>query len=170
MEAREEALAKIRQRATQALRTGEGRTISLAGGAKRAVGSTAKDTRRAAGSKAEQSRHAVGSAVKDTGQAVQTAAGKSRASALVGAATIAALGGGIALRRGSKAKLRKRKRVLGVPVPKRTTLGKAAKQMSKAVDSAGSTGKRVADWSDGLKEFRHKMADGKSPASKLSGG
>lgn len=157
-------MAKIRQRATQALKSGERRTNTMAKDTQRAVGSKAKDTKRAVGSKAKDSRDAVGMAVKDTGQAAQTAANKAKAPALVGAATLAAVGGGIALGRGSKVKLRKRKRVLGVPVPKRTAFGKAAKQMSKAVDSAGSAGKQVADWSDGLHELRHKIVDGKSPS------
>jgi len=167
---REVALAKIRQRATQALRSGEARTNTLTRDAQRAVGSKAKDTQRALGSAAKDSRDAVGTGVKDTGQAVQAAAGKAKAPALVGAATLAALGGGLALGRGSKIKPRKRKRVLGVPVPKRTAFGKATQQVSKAVDRAGSAGKQVSEWSDGLQELRQKIADGKSAASKLSGG
>ena len=130
--------------------------------------SKAKDTQRAVGSAAKDSRDAVGTAVKDTGDAVQTAAGKAKTPALVGAATLAALGGGLALGRGSKIKLRKRKRMLGVPVPKRTALGKATKQVGKAVDSAGSAGKQVADWSDGLQERRQKIADAKSTIEKLT--
>jgi hypothetical protein len=168
-DAREAARAEIRQRATRALKSGAGRRKIVAKSAPRAGRSKAKDARRAVGSKARDSRDAVGTAVKGSGHAVQAAAGKAKTPAVVAAAGLAGVGGGLALRRAPDVKLRKRKRVLGLPTPKRTAFGKAAKQMSKAVDSASSAG-RLSGWSDGLQELRQKFADGNAPAAKLSGG
>jgi hypothetical protein len=98
---------------------------------------------------------------------------------LTAGAVAAAVGGGIALSRAGKLNLRRHKRFLGVPLPKRTAFGKAAKQVNDAVDAAGSAGKQIGQWSDGLQELRQKMADGslasvsnladgKSPIEKLT--
>ena len=65
-------------------------------------------------------------------------------------AVVAAVGGGIALSRAGKLNLQRHKRFLGVPMPKRTTFGKAAKQIDDAVASVSN------------------LADGKSPIKKLT--
>jgi uncharacterized protein YjbJ (UPF0337 family) len=132
------------------LRSAEGPTKKLA-----------RDTEQAVGSAAQDGREAVGTAVRDTGQAVAGAANKAKAPALVGAATLAAVGGGIAL--GSKVKLRRRKRVLGVAVPRRRAVGKAAKRVGKAVDSMSSTGQQIGQWSDDLQYLRQRIAAGNGP-------
>jgi hypothetical protein len=132
------------------LRSAEGPTKKLA-----------RDTEQAVGSAAQDGREAVGTAVRDTGQAVAAAANKAKAPALVGAATLAAVGGGIAL--GSKVKLRRRKRVLGLAVPRRREVGKAAKRVSKAVDSVSATGQQIGQWSDDLQYLRQRIAGGNGP-------
>lgn len=119
----------------------------------------AQETEQAVGSAAQDGRDAVGAAVRDTGQSVASAAHKAKTPALIGAATLATVGGGIAL--GSKAKLRKRKRVLGVRVLHRTAVGDAAKRVGKAVDSVSSTGQQIGQWSDDVQYLRQRLA-GKS--------
>ena len=99
-----------------------------------------QNTGQAVGSAAEDSQNAVSTAVKHTGQAAQTAAKKAKSPALVGGAMLTALGGGIALARGLNVNPHKRKRVLGVPIPRRTAFGKATKQLGDAVDTMDPTG------------------------------
>jgi hypothetical protein len=144
------APARIRDRAADALQTAEGPTKKMA-----------KDTERAVGSAAQDGRDALGTAVKDTGQAVAAAAGKAKGPALVGAAALATVGGGIAL--GSKVKLRRRKRVLGVAVPRRTAVGKAAKRVGRAVDGVSATGQQIGQWSDDIQYLRRRIAEGNVP-------
>jgi ABC-type transporter Mla subunit MlaD len=151
------APARLRDRATEALQTAEGPTKKLA-----------RDTEQAVGSAAQDGRDAVGTAIRDTGQAVAAAANKAKAPALVGAATLATVGGGIAL--GSKVKQRRRKRVLGVGVPRRTAVGKAAKRVGKAVDSLSSTGQEIGQWSDDLQYLRQRIAGGNGPLDKATTG
>jgi hypothetical protein len=145
--ARPPAPARIRQRVADALRSAGDRTGKAASDARHAVGTAAKEGRDAAGGAASDARHAVGAAAR-----------KAKGPALATGVVAAALGGGIALSRDSKVTLRRRKRVLGVPIPRRTMFGKAAKQMSQAVDSAGSAGRQVAELSDGFRELRHILA------------
>jgi hypothetical protein len=154
-EALQAAAAKLKQRATEALRNAEGPTKKLA-----------RDTEQAVGSAAQDGRDAVGTAVRDTGQAVAAAANKAKAPALVGAATLATVGGGVAL--GSKVKLRRRKRVLGVAVPRRPAVGKAAKRVGKAVDSLSSTGQQIGQWSDDLQYLRQRIPGG--PVEQVTAG
>lgn len=118
----------------------------------------ARDTEQAVGSAAQDGRDAVGTAIRDTGQAVAAAANKAKAPALVGAATLATVGGGIAL--ASKAKRRRRKRMLGVAIPRQAAVGKAAKQVGEAVDSLTSTGQQIGQWSDDLQYLRQRIAGG----------
>jgi hypothetical protein len=66
------------------------------------------------------------------------------------------VGAGIAL--GSKVKLRRRKRVLGVAVPRRTAVGKAAKRVGGAVDSVSATGQQIGRWSDDIQYLRERIA------------
>jgi hypothetical protein len=161
-EALQAAAAQLKQRATEALRNAEGPTKKLA-----------RDTEQAVGSAAQDGRDAVGTAIRDTGQAVAAAANKAKAPALVGAATLATVGGGIAL--GSKVKRRRRKRMLGVAVPRRPAVGKAAKRVGKAVDSLSSTGQQIGQWSEDLQYLRQRIAGepldrvtaGSSPGSEL---
>jgi hypothetical protein len=192
-EALQAAAAKLKQRATDALRSAEGPTKRLAKDTGHAVGSAAqaaparlrdratevlqtaegptkklaRDTEQAVGSAAQDSRDAVGTAVRDTGHAVAAAANKAKAPALVGAATLATVGGGIAL--GSKVRRRSRKRVLGVAVPRRTAVSKAAKRVGKAVDSVSSTGQQIGRWSDDLQYLRLRIA-GNPPDGVTAGG
>jgi hypothetical protein len=139
------APARLRDRAAEALQTAEGPTKKLA-----------KDTEQAVGSAAHESRDAIGTAVRDSGQAVAAAAHKAKGPALVGAAALATVGGGIAL--GSKVKLRRRKRVLGVTVPRRTAVDNAAKRVGRAVDSASLTGQLIGQWSDDIQYLRARIA------------
>jgi hypothetical protein len=146
-EALQAAAAQLKQRATEALRNAEGPTKKLA-----------RDTEQAVGSAAQDGRDAVGTAIRDTGQAVAAAANKAKAPALVGAATLATVGGGIAL--ASKAKRRRRKRMLGVAIPRQAAVGKAAKQVGEAVDSLTLTGQQIGQWSDDLQYLRQRIAGG----------
>jgi hypothetical protein len=152
---RQTAPSGIKQRVTGALQSAENRTEKLA-----------KGTRDAVGSAAQESRHAVATAARDTGHAVGAAANKAKGPALIGGAVLAAVGGGIALGRAPKLQLRKRKRLLGVPIPSRTAYGIAAKRVGQALDSAGSTGHQIGQWSDGLQELRQRIAGEKGSAAK----
>jgi hypothetical protein len=193
-EALQAAAAKLKQRATEALRNAEAPTKKLAKDTGHAVGSAAqaapgrlkdratealqtaegptkklaRDTEEAVGSAAQEGRDALGTAVRDTGQAVAVAANKAKAPALVGAATLATVGGGIAL--GSKVKQRRRKRVLGVAVPRRTAVGKAAKRVGRAVDSLSSTGQEIGQWSNDLQYVRQRIAGGSGPLDQAAAG
>jgi hypothetical protein len=147
------APAKIRDRATEAMHNAEGPTKKRARETNRAVGSVALGG---------------GAAVRGTGQAVAAAANKAKTPALVGAATLATVGGVIAL--GSKVKPRKTKRVLGVPVPRRTAVGKTAKRVGRAVDSVSSTGQQIGRWSDDVQYLRGRIAGATGPVEKLPDG
>jgi len=131
--------ARLKQRVSGAVHSGERRTERLA-----------KDAGQAAGAAARDSRDAIASATRDAGRTAGSAANKAKGPVLMGGAVLAALGGGIALGRGLNVKLRKRKRVLGVPIPRRTAVGKAAKRVGSAVDSVGSAGHQIGQWSDDL--------------------
>ena len=147
------APAKIRDRATEAMQSAEGSTRKRARETNQAVGSVARDGR---------------TAVRGTGQAVAAAANKAKTPALVGAATLATVGGVVAL--GSKVKSRKTKRVLGIPVPRRTAVGNATKRVGKAVDSVSSTGQQIGRWSDDLQYLRQRIAGGDGTVEKLTDG
>lgn len=134
---------KIKDRATEAVQNAEGPAKKRARETNRAVGSVAQGGRAAA---------------RDSGQAVAAAASKAKTPALVGAATLATVGGLIAL--GSKVRPRKTKRVLGVRVPDRTAVGKATTRVGKAVDSVSSTGQQIGRWSDDLQYLRQRIAGG----------
>jgi hypothetical protein len=129
------------ERAMEALKSAEGPTKKLAMETEQAVGSVARDGR----------------------DAVTAAAHKAKTPALVGAATLATLGGGIAL--GSKIKQRRRTTVLGVAVSRRTAVGKAAKRVGKAIDSVSSAGQQIGQWSDDLQYVRHRLAGGEGSVS-----
>ena len=73
--------ARVKQRVTSALHTGERRTEGLAKDAGQAVGTAAKD-----------SRDAIGSAARDAGQTVGTVANKTKGPVLMGGAVLAAVG------------------------------------------------------------------------------
>jgi hypothetical protein len=159
-EALQAAAAGLKQRATEALRSAEGPTKKLAKDTGQAVGSAAqaapariKDRATEALQTAEGPTKKL---AKDTEQAVGSAAGKAKGPALVGAAALATVGAGIAL--GSKVKLRRRKRVLGVAVPRRTAVGKAAKRVGGAVDSVSATGQQIGRWSDDIQYLRERIA------------
>jgi hypothetical protein len=145
--ARPPARAGVRQQLAHALRSTGARTGKVASEATQAVGTAAK-----------QGRHAVGGAASDAGHTVGAAAKKAKGPALATGVVAAAIGG-VALGRGSKVVLRRRKRLLGVPIPRRTTFGKTARQMSHAVDSAGSAGRQVSELSDAFRELRRVLAD-----------
>jgi hypothetical protein len=158
-EALQAAAAGLRQRAREALRSAEGPTKKLAKDTGQAVGSAAqvapariKDRATEALQTAEGPTKKL---AKDTEQAVGSAAGKAKGPALVGAAALATVGGGIAL--GSRIKLRRRKRVLGVAVPRRTAVGKAAKRVGRAVDSVSLTGQQIGQWSDDIQYLRQRI-------------
>ena len=153
------AAARLKQRATEALRSAEGPTRKLAKDTGQAVGSAAqaapariKDRATEALQTAEGPTKKL---AKDTEQAVGSAASRAKGPALVGAAALATVGGGIAL--GSKVKLRRRKRVLGVTVPRRTAVDNAAKRVGRAVDSASLTGQLIGQWSDDIQYLRARI-------------
>jgi hypothetical protein len=159
-EALQAAAAGLMQRATEALRSAEGPTKKLAKDTGQAVGSAAqaapariKDRATEALQTAEGPTKKL---AKDTEQAVGSAASRAKGPALVGAAALATVGGGIAL--GSKVKLRRRKRVLGVTVPRRTAVDNAAKRVGRAVDSASLTGQLIGQWSDDIQYLRARIA------------
>jgi len=156
------APAKIKDRATEALQNTED-SIE-----KRSKGTEQKGTEQKVGSVAlGDDRDAGGSAVRGTTtQTLAAAANKAKTPALVGAAALATVGGGIAL--GSKVKLRRGKRVLGVPVSRKTAVGKAAKRVGKAVDNVSSTGHQIGQWSDDLQYLRQRLAGSDGPAYKLT--
>ena len=150
------APAKIRDRAAGALANSESSTKKQRRGSERNVGAVALGD-----------REAGGEAARGSGQAVTTTVTKAITPALVGAATLATVGGGIAL--ASKVKLRRRRRVLGVPVPRQRAVGKAAKRVAATVDSVSSTGQQIGQWSDDLQYLRHRMAGGRPVAKQIDG-
>lgn len=156
--------ARVKQRVTEALHSGEAWTEKVAKDAGHTVGSAAQN---------------AGQAAQDAGQAVGTTANKVKGPALKGVAVAAALGGGIALGRGLNARLRKGRRVLGVPVPRKPAVGNAADRVGHAVDRLGSTGHQIGQWSDDIQYLRGRIAgkppmdmpvDGESPLVKLAEG
>jgi hypothetical protein len=170
--------AILKERATEAVRSAEGPTKKLAKDTGHAVGSAAQAAPTKIRDRATEAIHTAegptkkraretGSAVRGTGQAVAAAANKAKTPALVGAATLATVGGVIAL--SSKVKPRKTKRVLGVPVPRRTAVGKAATRVGKTVDSVSSTGQQIGRWSDDLQYLRQRIGGGDVAVETLTG-
>jgi hypothetical protein len=164
-EALQAVAAGLRQRAREALRSAEGPTKKLAKDTGQAVGSAAQAApariRDRAADALQTAEGPTKKMAKDTERAVGSAAGKAKGPALLGAAALATVGGGIAL--GSKVKLRRRKRVLGVAVPRRTAVGKAAKRVGRAVDGVSATGQQIGQWSDDIQYLRRRIAEGNVP-------
>ena len=48
--------------------------------------------------------------------------------------------------------------MLGLAVPRRPAVGKAARRVGKAVDSLSSTGQQIGQWSDDLQYLRQRIA------------
>ena len=78
-------------------------------------------------------------AMNDVGNSVRAAARKTRAPLLFGAATAAGVAGGLAL--GSR--LVPRRRVLGIPLPRRGGLDGVARQIGKAATEFGTLADEV---------------------------
>ena len=96
--------------------------------------------------------------VKD---AVGTAAGKAKVPALAAGAAAAGLAGGVALGQ----RLLPQRKVLGVPLPRRSRVQKASRQLAKAAGEVGSAGRNVSELTAEVRRMREQVeqGNGRSP-------
>jgi hypothetical protein len=107
------------------------------------------------GGRIEEARKAVTSTAQDAGQAVGTAAGRAKVPLLAGGAALAGIAGGVAI--GARG-LRRRK-VLGVPVPRRSVLKSSTKNLAEAAKEAGKLGRQMGELSSEVHKTREAMDD-----------
>ena len=102
-----------------------------------------------------EARKAVASTVQDAGHAAQDAAGKAKVPLLAGGAALAGLAGGVAI--GARG-LRRRK-VLGVPIPRRSVLKASTKNLAEAARQAGKFGEQMGELTSEVHKTRKAMDD-----------
>lgn len=103
----------------------------------------------------EEARRAVASTAQDAGHAVGDAASKAKVPLIAGSAALAGIAGGVAF--GAKG-LRRRK-VLGVPMPRRSVLKKSTKNLADAAREAGKFGRQMGDLTSEVHKTREAMDD-----------
>ena len=103
----------------------------------------------------EDARKAVASTAQDAGHAVGNAAGKAKVPLIASGAALAGIAGGVAI--GARA-LRPRK-VLGVPVPRRSVLKASTKNLANAARDAGKFGQQMGELTSEVSKTREAMDD-----------
>jgi hypothetical protein len=103
----------------------------------------------------EEARKAVTSAAQDAGHSVGDAASKAKVPLIAGSAALAGIAGGVAI--GAKG-LRRRK-VLGVPMPRRSVLKKSTKNLADAAREAGNFGRQMGELTSEVHKTREAMDD-----------
>ena len=103
----------------------------------------------------EEARKAVTSAAQDAGHSVGDAASKAKVPLVAGGAVLAGLAGGVAL----GARGLKRRKVLGVPLPKRSVLKASTKNLADAARDAGKFGQQMGELTSEVQKTRQAMDD-----------
>ena len=116
----------------------------------------------------QETGQAVERAAKSTGHAVGQAAVKVKGPAIAGGAALAGLAGGLALA-GTRVRSRK---VLGVPVPRRSRLTKTGKSLGQVAGQVGSASRQLAVLTEEVRRAREQAdkADRRSPVEVLLSG
>jgi hypothetical protein len=140
---------------------------------------TTTRSRSAPSSNGRASTGAVAKA-KDAGDAVTTAAKSAKAPLLAAGGAALGLAGGIVLesqrdkrRRGVRALVSPRRRkVLGVPIERKTGLQRTAETLGKAVHEFGSVSRQVSSATDEIRQVREQLdhANRQSPVEVLLDG
>jgi NH3-dependent NAD+ synthetase len=97
----------------------------------------------------------VTSGAQNAGQSVGRVASKAKTPLVAGGAALAGLAGGVAL--GSRT-LRRRK-VLGIKMPRRSLIKSSTKDLSRAAKRAGKLGKQVGELTDEVRQTREAIED-----------
>jgi hypothetical protein len=94
-------------------------------------------------------------ATKSTGKTLGNTAAKAKVPAIAGGAALAGLAGGIAL--GARG-LSKRK-VLGIPMPRRSVLKASTRNLAASAKHVGSFGEQLAELTTEVKRTRERLQD-----------
>ena len=114
-----------------------------------------------------EARKAVASTAQDAGHAVGGAASKAKVPLLAGGAALAGIAGGVAI----GARGMRRRKVLGVPVPRRSILKASTKNLASAAKEAGKFGQQMGELTSEVSKTREAMNDSKgSPVGTVLGG
>ena len=146
-----------RSRSTRAKSSGARKSSSSRSSTNgRSTGRSRGSTRSSNGSgRIDEARKAVAGTAQDAGQAVGNAASKAKVPLVAGGAALAGLAGGVAL--GARG-LRRRK-VLGVPVPRRSVLKASTKNLADAAREAGKVGQQMGELTTEVSKTREAMDD-----------
>lgn len=101
----------------------------------------------------EDARKAVAGTAQDAGHAVGDAVGKAKVPLLAGSAALAGIAGGVVI--GARG-LRRRK-ILGVPVPRRSVLVSSTKNLADAARDAGKLGQQMGQLTTEVHKTREAM-------------
>jgi hypothetical protein len=112
-----------------------------------------RSSRSAAKGPVEQTRDAVTSGAGSAGSAISTAAKKAKGPAMVAGAALVGLAGGAAL--GTQRK--SRRKLLGVPLPKRGSLESSTKNLAGAAKDVGSFGGQLAELVTEVRRAREQL-------------
>ncbi len=97
---------------------------------------------------------------KDAGHAIGDAAGKAKVPLIAGGAVLAGLAGGAAI--GARG-MRRRKKVLGVPMPRRSVLKASTKNLASAASDFGKAAGQMGELTSEVRQTRQAMDKGRSP-------
>ena len=156
---------RARKRPASSKRT---RSSSERGRSGSANGSRSQAKTRTVRARTHETGHAVERAAKSTGQAVGQAASKAKGPAIAGGAALAGLAGGLALA-GTRVRSR---RVLGVPIPRRSRLAKTGRSFGQAAGQVGLATRQLAVLTEEIRRAREQAekADRRSPVEVLLSG
>jgi hypothetical protein len=98
-------------------------------------------------------RGAISNGAQGAGHAVGEAASKAKTPLLAGGAALAGLAGGVAI----GARGMRRRKVLGVPVPRRSAMKKSTKNLASAARDVGKFGQQVGELSSEVRRTREAM-------------
>ena len=122
-----------------------------------AKGRRSSSTRSNGSGRLQEARKAVASTAQDAGHAVEGAASKAKTPLLIGGGALAGLAGGVAL----GARGMRRRKVLGVPLPRRSVLKSSTKDLAKTAKEVGKFGQQVGELTSQVRQTREAMDDAK---------
>ncbi len=103
------------------------------------------------GSPVETVKSTIGSGASTVGNAVGTAARKGRTPLIAGGAALTGLAGGLAVASASR---RSRRKVLGVPMPKRGSVTRTTGNLASTAEQIGSLGRNVGQLATEMRRMR----------------
>ena len=118
--------------------------------------------RRTVRARTQETGQAVERAAKSTGKAVGQTASKAKGPAIAGGAALAGVAGGLALA-GTRVGNR---RVLGVPMPRRSRLAKTGKSLGQVAGQVGSASRQLAVLTEEVRRTREQAEKGSAIAGR----